>query len=114
MYPIPSIAVYPFKFNTIVAQPQASNRIFSNQQGITLAFHNLNYVVKDTSKNDKTILSGVSGIVSPGELLAVMGPSGAGKSSFLDSIAGKITSITGNITLNGKEEKVQKVSSDLV
>ncbi|XP_048781230.1 uncharacterized protein LOC125683804 [Ostrea edulis] len=49
----------------------------------------------------KLILNNVSGLASPGELLAVMGPSGAGKSTLLNTIAGRIPLSSGTITVNG-------------
>ncbi|XP_076116252.1 uncharacterized protein LOC143083788 isoform X1 [Mytilus galloprovincialis] len=49
---------------------------------------------------NKQILHDVSGIAEPGKLLAIMGPSGAGKTSLLNSLAGRQTIASGEITLN--------------
>lgn len=64
----------------------------------------LNCVIcNESSLGGKEVLSGISGYVEPGQMLAVMGPSGAGKSSLLDILARKhkrgVTS--GRIMING-------------
>eukprot|EP00181_Compsopogon_caeruleus_P004159 CAMPEP_0184689500 /NCGR_PEP_ID=MMETSP0312-20130426/30690_1 /TAXON_ID=31354 /ORGANISM="Compsopogon coeruleus, Strain SAG 36.94" /LENGTH=646 /DNA_ID=CAMNT_0027146855 /DNA_START=32 /DNA_END=1969 /DNA_ORIENTATION=+ len=51
----------------------------------------------------KEILSQVSGVVEPGELVFLMGPSGSGKTTFLDVLADRISlRVEGEITVNGK------------
>lgn len=49
----------------------------------------------------KPILKEVTGEALPGELVVLMGPSGAGKSTLLDCIAGRNTSCSGSILVNG-------------
>ena len=39
----------------------------------------------------KKLLAGVTGVISPGKVTAVMGPSGAGKTTFLSTLLGKAT-----------------------
>lgn len=57
------------------------------------------------SLGSRTILSGVSGCVKPGQVMAIMGASGAGKTTFLDILARreKKGSIGGAILINGRE-----------
>ncbi|CAJ0768638.1 13762_t:CDS:1, partial [Entrophospora sp. SA101] len=56
---------------------------------ISLSWKDLSYTITDPkSKKQKCIIRNASGIVKPGEVLAIMGPSGAGKSTFLDLLAG--------------------------
>ena len=50
----------------------------------------------------KTILAGVYGSASPGEVLAVMGPSGSGKTSVLDVLSGRSSYDSGTILLDGE------------
>ncbi|XP_044510446.1 ABC transporter G family member 25-like isoform X2 [Mangifera indica] len=54
---------------------------------------------------ERTILNGITGMVSPGEILAVLGPSGGGKSTLLNVLAGRLQGhgFTGTILANNKK-----------
>ncbi|CAM8983166.1 unnamed protein product [Rhodiola kirilowii] len=58
--------------------------------------------------HERTILHGISGMASPGEILAILGPSGSGKSTLLNALAGRLhgSGLTGAILAN--EEKRSK------
>uniref|UniRef100_A0A7N0RC10 ABC transporter domain-containing protein n=1 Tax=Kalanchoe fedtschenkoi TaxID=63787 RepID=A0A7N0RC10_KALFE len=50
----------------------------------------------------KTILSRITGIAYPGEILAVLGPSGSGKSTLLNLLSGRLHPLTGTLLANGR------------
>lgn len=61
---------------------------------------------------DRTILNGITGITSPGEILAILGPSGSGKSTLLNALSGRLRghALTGSILANDKKltKQIQK------
>ena len=76
---------------------------FKYKEGLSLAWKSLSYRVTSWG-NEKTLLSDIWGLVSPGETLAIMGPSGSGKTTLLNLLADKVSSgkMDGEILINGK------------
>ncbi|KAL7606525.1 hypothetical protein Lser_V15G19170 [Lactuca serriola] len=54
---------------------------------------------------ERSILEGITGMVHPGELLAVLGPSGSGKSTLLNALGGRLHGhqFTGTVLANGRK-----------
>ena len=83
---------------TIMWQEPPSSAAVVVEDGITFTWANLNVstipqegkrccgLMKSKPKPEKKILSNVSGIARPGEVLAIMGASGAGKSTLLNTL----------------------------
>ncbi|KAK8950976.1 ABC transporter G family member 25 [Platanthera zijinensis] len=78
---------------------------------ISLQFADISYRIKITGKKtsgakpisqmleEKTIIEGITGEASSGQLLAVLGPSGSGKSTLLTILAGRFPGHHGGIVL---------------
>ncbi|GMJ10204.1 ATP-binding cassette G9 [Hibiscus trionum] len=85
----------------------------STNESVLLKFVDVVYSVKfgqggscfrnKSNSGEKVILNGISGMVEPGEMLAMLGPSGSGKTTLLTALGGRLGGhLTGTITYNGK------------
>eukprot|EP00834_Sanchytrium_tribonematis_P006122 NODE_424_length_7676_cov_0.895209.p2 type:complete len:529 gc:universal NODE_424_length_7676_cov_0.895209:2718-4304(+) len=67
-----------------------------------ITWKDIEYSVK-AKKQEKQLLSGISGECLPGEMVAILGSSGAGKSTLLNVLCGRATGkIDGQVLVNGK------------
>ncbi|XP_074311063.1 ABC transporter G family member 9-like [Silene latifolia] len=83
---------------------------------VTLKFQDVVYKVKSPKRKtislkkesqseslERVILKGVSGVVRPSEMLAMLGPSGSGKTTLLTALGGRLGgNLKGSISYNGK------------
>ncbi|KAI9826735.1 MAG: hypothetical protein M1819_007280 [Sarea resinae] len=77
-----------------------SAKLMADHKPAALYFENISY-----SLDNKQILSGIHGVVQPGQIMAIMGASGAGKTTFLDILAKKNKRgvVEGAILVNGEK-----------
>lgn len=86
----PSSASVPLLAEQHGAAAVANTRgsVFGERTAVTISWQDLVYEVDlPKEKTTRRILSGVSGYVSAGQVLAILGPSGAGKTTMLDILA---------------------------
>ena len=73
---------------------------------------------RSKKKDIKRIIGGSTGVIRPGQILAVIGPSGAGKTTLFNVLAKRTKDliVTGQLTLNGKsyDTEVLKAISGFV
>lgn len=98
------------------SNPSQFSTLHGSLRPITLKFQDVTYNIplhrtKESGcclgsqgpKHTRAILNGVTGIVRPGELLAMLGPSGSGKTTLLTALGGRLPGKIsgGSITYNG-------------
>ncbi|KAF8439184.1 transporter, ABC superfamily [Terfezia claveryi] len=79
---------------------EGASKLMSGHKPATLMFNNISYQLN----GGQQILSGVHGVVHPGQVMAIMGASGAGKTTFLDILARKNKRgiVNGEFYVNGE------------
>ncbi|VYS58583.1 unnamed protein product [Arabidopsis thaliana] len=95
-------------------QSRQSSVLRQSLRPIILKFEELTYSIKSQTgkgsywfgsqepKPNRLVLKCVSGIVKPGELLAMLGPSGSGKTTLVTALAGRLQGkLSGTVSYNG-------------
>ncbi|GAV49516.1 hypothetical protein ZYGR_0P01600 [Zygosaccharomyces rouxii] len=88
---------------TSAQEPSDANFLKTDVEAV-LTFKDIVYQVPINRDNSETVLNEVSGVVQPGEMMALLGGSGAGKTTLLDILAmkKKAGKVSGQIKVNGK------------
>ncbi|KAK1304929.1 ABC transporter G family member 14 [Acorus calamus] len=103
----PTVFAYPTPppplHHSIINANSSSSPMTPCVYPVTLKFEEVVYKVKSSSGSEKSILNGITGMVCPGEILAMLGPSGSGKTTLLTALGGRlIGKLSGKITYNGQ------------
>jgi ABC-type multidrug transport system ATPase subunit len=69
---------------------EETRRLMESHVPATVAFKGISYRL--SPRQNEYLLKGVTGVVNPGEVMAIMGGSGAGKTTCLDILANKLKS----------------------
>ncbi|WP_332661810.1 ATP-binding cassette domain-containing protein [Aeromicrobium sp.] len=73
----------------------------AGRRGVRIDVVQLSREVRFRSRDQLTLLDGVSFTVSAGELVAIVGPSGAGKTTLLEAVAGIAPATSGSVRFDG-------------
>ena len=87
-------------FGKIKLPDNEAAKLMTDHVPASLHFSSLSYTL-----GNRSILDNISGMVKPGQVMAIMGASGAGKSTFLDILARKSKrgNVSGITLVNGRE-----------
>lgn len=95
---IPDTVVVGKALKVYEKKSSSSSSTINMEEGITFGWSNINVSTKPVLEKkycglrlkkgmpEKQLLSNISGVAKPGEVLAIMGASGAGKSTFLNTL----------------------------
>lgn len=87
-----------------VEKQTGGSSMFLNEDVTSLAWQDLTVTVKDrNTQADRDILHASSGVVRPGQMMALMGPSGSGKTTLLNTLAQRQPPTRGAVLINGEE-----------
>ena len=88
---------------------------------VTIRYHDISLhrnIVRNGKLSKELVLNGVSGVLRPKRLCAILGESGAGKSTLLNTLSGRVpfrhSKINGYIQINGKKIDIDEwMGSDI-
>lgn len=87
-----------------IENQDSDGSLFANYDVDSLAWRDITVTIKDTiSGGGKDILHRVSGIVHPGQMMAIMGSSGSGKTTLLNTLAQRQQPRQGGVLINGAQ-----------
>jgi len=104
-------------FERMLRQTSAHNEeAYTQARGLSMEWQDLSWSI-----NGKRILRGITGLMEPGHVTAVLGPSGSGKSSLLNILAGRQRTsgpagsapLTGRISVEGAAVDVSEFKSNI-
>ena len=102
------------KHNSIRRNQVIFQTCIPTMEQICLEWKDVNFHVEDSKGSHIQLLQNQSGMVKPGELMAIMGPSGSGKTTLLNCLAGRKNVMIGEVFSMGNLFQKQNLHGDIM